>query len=67
MVVEGEILQQEEEKKQVVEASQSVRKANNRKNKKAEAYAAKEEDLNGIYHFTEPVRVKDLWNEEDPA
>ena len=37
-----------------------------RKSKKEEAAAAKEEDLNGIYYFSEPVRVEDLWSDNDP-
>ena len=28
---------------------------------------AKEEDLRNIYYFSDPVKVSDLWNEEDPA
>jgi hypothetical protein len=44
-----------------------VKPRKTRKSKKDETNVAKEEDLNGIGYFLEPVRVNDLWSDDDPA
>ena len=56
---------QEEEKKEG--APIKPKKERKGKSKKEEMQLAKEEDLRNIYYFSDPVKVTDLWNEEDPA
>lgn len=59
--VNAEEAKVEEEKKEEQKTAKKPRRS-----KKEEAQAAKEEDLNGIYYFSEPVKVTDLWSDDDP-